>query len=416
MTELTQLQKLRFNRTKEAVLWTSVLNEPLLTLYALFAFILHKDLGASALQIGLLTMLKPMVSLLSMYWSALIARRPDRILANVVSAGILSRLSFFFFPFIDSPWILIASVVIYMMLSRGSMPAWVEILKMNLPGKNRSTIYSWGSAIGYIEGVVIAIGVGYLLDHYHEVWRYLFPISAFIGILGVILQARIPIEVLPESIENKELSFKEHVKKPWIEAFSVLKENKSFRDFQWGVMFCGFGIMVIQPALPLFFVNILGLSYTDLAIALSIWKGIGYSVTSPFWGKGFVNSNIYKFSSLIFVFMGLFPLLLLFAPIDHIWVYIAYLAYGVGSAGCHLSWNLSGPHFAQGSDSSTYSSINILMVGVRGSFIPPIGSLLCIALGPVFVLALGASFCFFSGILMNSWSKKLALRFKPQSE
>jgi hypothetical protein len=409
MTEIIQSQKLRFSHTKKAVLWTSILNEPLLTIYALFSFILHKDLGASALQIGVLTMLKPMVSLFSMYWCSMIAKRPDRILSNVVYAGILSRLPFFFFPLIDNPWILIGAVVFYMMLSRGAMPAWVEILKMNLPTKSRGSIYSWGSAIGYIEGVVIAIGVGYLLDHYYEVWRYLFPFSALIGIIGVYIQSKIPMKHLPEPLEKSSFNLKELIINPWKEAYILLKENKGFRQYQWGVMFCGFGVMVIQPALPLFFVDILGLSYTDLAIALSIWKGIGYSVTSPFWGKRFASSNIYNFSGLIFIFMGLFPLLLFFAPINHIWVFIAYLAYGIGSAGCHISWNLSGPYFSNEENSSVYSSINILMVGIRGSFIPPLGSLLCVVFGPITVLAVGFIFCFYSAFLIRNWGRKEAL-------
>lgn len=406
MTQIVHSAALRFSRTRLAVLWTSVLNEPLWTLYSLFAFILHKDLQATALQIGLLTMLKPMVSLFSMYWSTHIAKRPQKLLANVVWAGILSRVSFFFFPFIESPWILIGSVVFYMMLSRGGMPAWVEILKLNLPDKQRGTIYSYGSAFGYIEGVVLAVGIGYMLDHYHEAWRILFPISAIIGIVGVFLQSRIPLQELPKYNSKEKLSVKAHITKPWKEAFSLLKENRGFRGFQWGIMLCGFGIMVIQPALPLFFMDYLHLSYTDLAIALSIWKGIGFAVTSPFWGKWFGLVNIYKFSSIIFLFMGFFPMLLLVAPVNVIWLYVAYLAYGIAQAGCHLSWNLSGPLFARDQDSSLFSSVNILMVGLRGSFVPPIGSLLCVAFGPIVVLAIGALFCFYSGLKMREFSKK----------
>ena len=151
-------------------------------------------------------------------------------------------------------------------------------------------IFSLGSAAGYIEGVVLAIGVGYLLDNYHESWRWMFPVSAMIGIGGVFLQSRIPMEIkkvqLPFELEGVERpkSVGEYLLKPWKNAWELLKARKDFSCYQWGVMLCGIGIMIIQPALPLFFVDVLKLSYTDLAIALSICKG--FWICSNFSGLG----------------------------------------------------------------------------------------------------------------------------------
>jgi hypothetical protein len=398
---------LAFSRTKAAVLWTSILNEPLLTLYSLCSFILHKDLGATIVQIGILTMLRPMASLASMYWSAIVVKHPHRILSNVIWAGVLSRLPFFFFPFIHDPWLFILSIGFYMMFYRAGTPAWVEILKLNLPQTKRGSIYSWGSSLGYIEGVLLAIGVGYLLDHHSGAWRYMFPVTATIGMMGVFLQKRIPISIEKEEPSTKEpFHIKESLLLPWKEAWRILKEDKDFLGYQWAVMLCGCGVMIIQPALPLFFMDHLGLSYTDLAIALSIWKGIGFAMTSPIWGKYFTRHTIYSFSTVIFIFMGSFPLLLLFAPINTIWVYIAYLAYGIAQAGCHLSWNLSGPYFAKEKNSASYSSVNILMVGLRGSTIPALGTFLCALCGPISLLFLGGGLCLYSAFFIRAWHSR----------
>ena len=115
----------------------SILNEPLWTLYMLFAFILHKDLHSTAFQIAVLTMLKPVISIFSLYWSSSILKKPERLLNNVLWAGILSRIPFLFFPLISNPWILIGSIVFYTMLYRGGMPGWIEILKQNIPGSEK---------------------------------------------------------------------------------------------------------------------------------------------------------------------------------------------------------------------------------------------------------------------------------------
>jgi predicted MFS family arabinose efflux permease len=166
--------------------------------------------------------------------------------------------------------------------------------------------------------------------------------------------------------------------------------------------------MVIQPALPLYFIDVLNLTYTDLAIALTVCKGIGFAISSPLWGRGMDRMSVPIFTTLIFLFMGSFPLLLLLAPHHLFWVYIAYLLYGVSQAGSHLLWNLSGPLFAKGKDSSVYTGVNVVMVGVRGAVAPPIGSLLCALSGPGVVLFIGGAL-FGLGCYYMLSSKRLTL-------
>lgn len=410
-------ESVRMQRTRLAVIGTSILNEPLWTLYTLFAFILHKDLHSTALQIAVLTMLRPLISIFSLYWSSSILKKPHKLLNNVLWTGVLSRIPFLFFPLIGNPWIMIACIVFYTMLYRGGMPGWIEILKQNLPGKRRGMIFSLGSAMGYVEGVILAIGVGFLLDNFEGSWRWMFPLSAFLGIIGVFLQSRIPMEI-KASIGTEEgtmpATFKEYLFKPWQQAWELLRARPDFGCYQWGIMLCGIGIMVIQPALPLFFVDVLGLSYTDLAIALSICKGLGFAATSPIWGRWLAKMSIFNISGFVFLFMALFPFFLLLAPLNVIWVYIAYIAYGIAQAGSHLTWHLSGTLFAREENSSLYSSVNVMMVGIRGSVVPPIGSFLCVLLGPLAVLGTGLFFCLFGGYKILSYGRTFLPKEVPE--
>ena len=406
------LALVRFLRTKSALVWTSIFSEPLWTLYNLFAFNIHKDLYATVLQLTVLNMLRPLVYIFSMYWSASIVKRPERLLANVIWAGILSRLPFFFFPFIDNPWILIASVALYMMLSRGGVPAWMEILKKNLPGEKRGFIFSYSSTFAYLENVVLAIGIGYLLDHHPGSWRWMFPVSALVGMIGVGLQARIPLECTAIkraysnfSFEGKNLS--EFVIGPWKSAWALLRNRADFSKFQIGFTLGIMGIMVVQPALPIYFIDVLGMSYIEMAIAISLCKGVGYALTSPFWGKLFYKIDIYRLSSWMFLFMLGQPLFLLFAPAGQIWVLVAYTVYGIAQAGCHPIWNLSGLSFAKEENSAIYSSVNLMSVGVRGCIIPPLGSALLTSFGPIPVLAFGAVCCAVGSLAMMRFGHPL---------
>jgi len=91
--------------------------------------------------------------------------------------------------------------------------------------------------------------------------------------------------------------------------------------------------------------------------------------------------SVSRFTGLVLFGFALFPLFILLAPMFHGWLYLAYIIYGIAQAGSHLIWHLSGPMFADHEDSSTYSGVNIVMVGVRGVIAPPLGALLSASLG-----------------------------------
>lgn len=378
-------------RVKSAFLWTSVLNAPFWALYGMLIFILYKDLHATAFEISLFIALKPGVSLLSIYWSALVHKRPDRLRINVIAATILGYFPFFIVPFYSPTWFLIAASAFYMMLVRGVIPAWMELLKLHVPNLKRERLFSIGSAITYAGGIVLAIFFGQWLDSDSGSWRLLFPLAALISLPGIFFVWRIPVpKELPETLTP---SAKELLLHPWKKSWQLVRTRPDFWRFQLGFMIGGGALMIMLPALPSFFVDNLNLSYTELAIALSICKGIGFALTSRIWASAMGRFSIFKLSSVVTLLAGLFPFALLLAGINVGWVYGAYLIYGVMQAGSELSWNLSGPHFAKNEDSSSYSAVNILTVGLRGLAAPFLGALLCANMGAPFVLILGGLLC-----------------------
>lgn len=388
--------------TRNAFIASSLLSVPLLASYNFVGVILYRDLGGSALQVMVLTMLRPLVALLALYWSFWVAGRADRLMSNLIWSGLLARLPFFLCPFIHSPWMFIAIAAFYMLLSRGGVPAWMEVFRRNLPKNEHGRVFSNGASWGYVEGVILAIGIGTFLDGDHDAWRWIFPASAIIGVLGVYFQAKIPIKatMLPIVPETSRRSLREMVTAPWKNAIQLMRERPDFRRFQWGFMVCGAGMMVIQPALPLYFVDVLGITYTELAIALTICKGLGFAVTSPLWARWWRHTDVYLFSSLIFGAVALFPLLLMLAPVYRPCLYMGYLIYGIGQAGSEMCWHLSGSVFSKQGDSSMFTGVNVAMVGVRGAVIPPIGSLVCIWAGPVWVFGAAIALCLASAVIM----------------
>lgn len=395
-TPLTLTGKQR--QTSWALIWSNLLTEPLFTLYSFLVFILYKDLGASAFQVALLTALKPIVTILSFYWSAGLKGRSRKLKSNVLWAGFFMRAPFLLCPWVDSVWFVIAAAVNYMFFYRAGLPAWLEIIRRNMGEGKRNRTFSISSALGYGEGVILALACGGMLDKNPGSWKLLFFAAAAIGLLSLIAQSRIQVEG-EDHIEERP-TLKEVIIRPWRDSYRLMRERLDFSRFQWGFMVSGFGLMLIQPAIPLFAVDVLGISYLEMAAAISIAKGLGFALSSPIWAKWFDRISVFKMASFVFVSIGLFTILLSLSIWNVAWLYIAFFWYGVGQGGSHLVWNMSGPVFAGKDESSRYTGVNVVMAGLRGAVAPPLGGLLAVSMGPIQVLLMGGALCFYSGVRM----------------
>ena len=384
---------------------TRVLDTPFWGLYNLMPFILYKDLNGTPFQVALLIMLKPMVSLLSMYWASHVHGRPDRLIKNILWGRILGYFPFFLVPWIHSSWYFIAIYGTFMLFTVGIVPAWMELLKKNLPDKTREKTFAYTQAFGYMGGGLFPFLIGGLLDGYTDAWRWLFPVAALIGFSAVLFQSRMRIEKGGEELTPEIKGFQK-VKHPWIQSWKLLKEQVDFRRFQIGFTFVGAGLMVIQPALPVFFVDTLNLSYTELAVAVTLCKGIGFAVGTPGWTHLLGRLGIFLFSGGIAALAALFPFILLSARYEMWLLWVAYFIYGFAQAGSELAWNMSGPIFSGKKESSLYSSINVVMVGLRGAVVPTLGSMLIYMTSSSATMAIGGGLCLIGGLSLSYFANR----------
>jgi len=377
------------HQARSAFLWTWLLNTPFWAIYNMLPFILYRDLGATPWQITLMITLKPVVSIFSVYWSDYVNRRRDRLVPNVVLGCVLAHLPFLFFPWFGSIWWFIGSFALYMLLYRGMIPAWMEILKLSSEGSLRQKLVAYAISCSYVGSAIFPVFFGWMMDDHVQSWRWIFCITSAISLTAVLLQLRVNIEE-EDAAEPHQAT---PILRPWKNVWELLRYRPDYRDFQFGFMLGGFGIMVLQPALPYFFMDVLQLNYKELGLAMTMCKGIGFALTSGLWAQWMCRVNIFKFSALVVLMFSLFPLGLISAQYSILLLYLTYLGYGVMQAGSQLAWKLSGPIFANHEDSSLYSSVNVITVGLRGCVANPLGGLLCTFGGPVMVLLLGSFLC-----------------------
>lgn len=387
-----------FKATRAALLGSSLLGELFYSFFSLMPFILRKDLFATTFQLSLFTTLKPAVSVLSFYWSSRIVRTKRSLRGNLVVAGILARVPFLLFPFFGNIWYMIFASAIYMLFSRAAIPAWMEVLKLNLDEKKRDRLFSRGAILGCIENVMIALLIGFSMDSYKSAWKVIFVITSILGIVGVYLQWRTPIcsEDRKESINRSFLG----VLKPWRDSFSLLKKRRDFLKYQMGTFIAMFGFMMSIPAIYLFYSDYLALTHTQMTVGRYIVMGVGYVIFSAVWARAMQKFSIDNLTGIVCFGFSLFPLFLIFAIFNKVFLFLAFLSYGITQSGSHLIWNLSGPIFAGDEDSSKYSRINVLMVGVRGTVAPLLGGLLCEMFGVFFVFSVSIFMCIFGTFYM----------------
>ncbi|MBS0655610.1 MAG: hypothetical protein JSR46_07530, partial [Verrucomicrobia bacterium] len=129
---------------------------------------------------------------------------------------------------------------------------------------------------------------------------------------------------------------------------------------------------------------------------------LGYVFSSPFWTRGLNLIPLNYFSNFLFFCFGIYHVLFMFASFHIFWLYAAYFSYGIASAGSHLLWHMSGPLFAHSENSSQFSRVNVMMVGIRGLIAPPLGALICYLFGPLSAFVVAILCCCYGNWLMFS--------------
>lgn len=397
---------LNFERnTKFIFVLGKLLSSPLEAMCGLLAFILYKELHATPLQITLLISSKPIVALLSFYGNLLIQGTPHRLKPLIIGFTFLGFCPFLLFPFTNNVWLFILAYAIFMMSNRAIIPAWSEILRVNLSHQERGKIFSLGSTANYLTHVLVPLIISPWIDLHPNSWKLIFFILALMHCLNVVVFSLIKINSVEElsTIPNKAVhSMKSLLMGPWKNSWLLMKERADFRRFQLVFMLGGGGLMLMHPVLPIFFKQTLQLSYTELTLATSLCKGLSFAISSPIWASWLHRISLHVFNGYVTCLAGLFALFLIASEYHIYAIYMAYLLYGVMQAGSELSWNLSGPIFSKDQDSTLFTGVNVAMVGVRGCFIPFLGELLFLYSNAVVVFFAGACLCFL-GSTYSMW-------------
>lgn len=403
-----------------------LMSVPFWAVFTLLPFILYKEMGATTFEISLVITLKPLTALIAPYWSSFFSDYKR----NLVLSNLLRFFPFLLLPWWTHLWWIIAAHGLFMALHRGTMATWMELIRLMFPAEKRQKLVAAVSCIDYLGGALLPLPFGFLLDHYADAWKWLFFTAALFASLSTFFLLAIPSYLKSSDKHNAQLKdartnhsqptkaflanrlFMRSLRAlaaPWVRSLHLLSKRKDFALFQLGFMLSGSGLMIMHTALPVFFVDELNLSYTELTMALTACKGAGFALSSPLWAKIFQQIDLFVFGAQVALLAGFFPLLLLLAPLNSFFIYLAYLLYGTMQAGSNLSWRLAGPCFSKTEESLDYTNTSILAVGMRGLFVTSLGHWLCLLAGAKLTLISGGFFCFATTVLLFSFDRQAYL-------
>lgn len=387
--------KIMRENTQHLFIGSRFLCSPLEALFTLLIFILNKELNATLLQLTLLACVKPVTALFAFYLSPIIVGQPNRIKRYLIACNALGALPCLCFPFVQNGWFFIIAYAIFMTANRAVYPAWCEVLKSNVGMKSFGSVITKGTSVNFFITIFVPLLFSVWMDQDGQIWKFLFVTLAFLQLFNTAILWNVNLKYDVDSSVSSTTNWRS-ILNPWKDAKRLLSQDANFTKYLILFFLGGAGLVAVQPVLPHYFNENLGLSYSQLALAFSFCKGISFVASAPVWANRFKRISLYQLKAYVNLFSCLFIVLLLSAEWNLNCLFFAYVMYGTMQAGCELCWNVCGPVFAKDGESIRYSGLNLAFVGIRGCICPLLGQLLFLYSGAPFVFVCAGVLCFIS--------------------
>ncbi|MSQ79471.1 MAG: hypothetical protein EXR21_07335 [Flavobacteriaceae bacterium] len=263
-----------------------------------------------------------------------------------------------------------------------TIPLINQLLKANYAPEKMGKLYSYSWSVNMLTMLVSSLIFGRILDDHPNAYVYVYPMLGLLGLVSIYLISKIKSEQVEREFE--ELSLLGSWKNTLVNTIDILKENKPFRDFQWGLMIYGMAFLMNLGVVALFFSQVLNLGYSQMAGYKAIGHGLSL-LTFPLFGLLLDRNDPRKFGTISFtlaaVFFG-FLILSAFFPFSfNVWgqqvllfVVVGYLFYGFFQSSMTILWGIGSSYFAPPNEVATYQSIHCTLTGIRGIAAPFVGT------------------------------------------
>ncbi len=278
-------------------------------------------------------------------------------------------------------YIFLAIFLVYYFANPIIYPTINQFLKSNYTHENFSVFYSYATIANKIVMLVVTFFYGMMLDLDQNIYRYIFPFIALLGMFSVWLLAQIKHK--EEAIETIRIPLWQSIKRTMADMQQKMRINKPFRDFEVGFMYYGFAFMGTVSVIAIYFNKALDLNYSSVAFYKNSYNLLAILLL-PLFGKLLGKMDPRRFSAITFaslLFYLLFIGLTTYAP-WFIWIkgikvyytlFLAMLFNGVFAATMSLLWSIGSVFFCKKEEASEYQAMHLSFTGLRSFFAPVLG-------------------------------------------
>ncbi|PYO24629.1 MAG: hypothetical protein DMD88_00335 [Candidatus Rokuibacteriota bacterium] len=329
--------------------------------------ILRRELGATPLQLSVMSAAGGACLLLSLAWArALCGHAP---LPYLVWPSFVARGLFLLMPLASSAWLFVSLIVATNVFGAAAAPAQAAVVERLYPRAARGRALGLVRMAGAALGVGLALAAGQLFERVD--YRVIFPAAAVLGMAASLRQRYLPVPAASEDGEGTVGGLRE--------AWAAVRDDDVFRRLLVASFLFGTGCWIQTPAHPLLLVDVLHVSTAQVGVFAA--AAAAATLVGGAWWGGLVDRR----SSLDALWMmylvgAATPAIcaLAWSP----WVLVASsVTDALLGIGLELVWMMVVIDIAGPARAAQYVAIGATLAGVRGVLGPLAGGLLIHALG-----------------------------------
>lgn len=344
--------------------------------------VLRRDLGATPLQIAVMSSAGGACLLLSLLWAKAFHGRPP--LPYLVWPGFVARGVFLLVPFVGSAWSFVGLVIVRDFFGAAVAPAQAAVVERVYPRAQRGRALGLIRMVGAVLGIGLALAAGQLFDRVG--YRWVFVAAALLGMAASLRLRRLAVPE-PAPGGGEVLA---GLRGAWL----TVRVDHAFRRLLAASFLFGFGCWIQTPAHPLLLVDVLGVSASQVGVFASV-AAVATLAGSAYWGWLVDRRSSLEALRVMYLIGATTPLIyyLAWSP----WVLVASaVTDSLLSVGLELVWMMAVIDVAGPQRTAQYVAIGATLAGVRGIAGPLVGGLVIHSFG-IHAVYLIAAILTFSG-------------------
>jgi hypothetical protein len=333
--------------------------------FAMIPVLLRGRFGATEWQTMLATSSTAFMSLLAVFWNEIYFRLSPR--QYLLLLWSLSTLPLAGVAACSTAAPVLALVLLAAMGSGGIQSVNGDLLRSCYAPSKRSRVWSLLKITEQLVVIGVAYAIGRWLDHDGNAYRWFFPIAVILIATSMILIERITQHRLFQDrlLTRPGRNQSAGPFQAYRNMIQALKGDTDFRRYETAFCIYGLGWMICYAMVPFIVIDVLGLTFSQAAIATQVCFQSTLLVMLLPMGHLMDRVGPIRLSGWFFSILVLYPTILILTHDIRV-LMVASIVYGLGMAGVNLAWTLGPVSLARNAaQASQYLAIHATLVSLR---------------------------------------------------